>query len=96
MAANRTTMPPPAATPIDPAKADLPCAEALVAMLTDQVEPGLVQMLKNVHVAEDTYKAHKAVRDGFDHNEAEDGWASLRYYLEHAADEVRRIVRAKN
>lgn len=78
MAANRTRHLPTAPTPIDPAKADLPCAEALVAMLTDQVEPGLAELLKNVHVAEDTYNAHKAVRDGFDRNEAEDGWASLR------------------
>ena len=52
----------------------MPCADALVAMLTDQVAPGLVEMLKNVHVAEDANNAHKAVCDGFDHNEARTDW----------------------
>ena len=94
--ATRTKKPAPSATSIDAATADAPCAEALVAMLTDEVDPALAEMLKKVHAAEDAYNANKSVRDGLYHLEAEEGWASLRYYLEQAAGEVRRIVQAKN
>jgi len=85
----------PAATPADPALADVPCAEVLAVLLTDDVGSGLAAMLAKVATAEHAYNSTPAIRDGFDHHEAEDGWASLLHYLEHAAAEVRRIVKAK-
>ena len=92
----KNTFPPPrGAMPADPALADVPCAEALVDLRTDDVGPALAARLAKVNAAEDAYNCTKAIRDGFDHHEAEDGWAGLRYYLEHAAAEVRRIVQAK-
>ena len=81
--------------PADPAQADVPCAEALVDMLTDDIGPAIAAMLATINAAEDAYTSTPAIRDGFDHGKAEDGWASIRHYLEHAAIEVRRIVRAK-
>ncbi len=82
-------------TPVDPALADAPCADALVDMLTDDVGPALATMLAKVNAAEDAYNGTPALRGGFEHREAEDGWAGLRPYLEHAAAEVRRIVPAR-
>lgn len=82
--------------PADPALADDPCADVLVDMLTDDIGPAIAAMLATINAAEDAYTSTPAIRDGFDHGEAEDGWASLRHYLEHAAAEVRRIVRAKH
>ena len=52
-------------------------------------------MLAKANAAEDAYNTTKAIREGFDHNEAEEGWANLRYYLENAVREIRRIVQAQ-
>ncbi len=52
-------------------------------------------MLAKVNAAEEANNSTKAIRNGCAHHEAEDGRASLRYCLDHAAAEVRRIVQAR-
>ena len=95
MQPNSTKKPVATATPVDPALVDAPCAESLVDPLTDEISPALAQMLAKANAAEDAYNTTKAIREGFDHNEAEEGWANLRYYLENAVREIRRIVQAQ-
>jgi hypothetical protein len=72
-----------------------PTAESITRMLTDDLAPGLAAMFAQIQAAEAAYSSTPSIRAGFDDREAEDGIASLRYYLEHAAAQVRRILAAR-
>jgi hypothetical protein len=57
-----------------------------------QAAPDLAAMVAQIQAAHSTTPS---IRAGFDDREAEDGIASLRHYLDHAAAQVRRILAAR-
>ena len=72
-----------------------PTAESIATMLTDDFAPGLAAMVEQIQAAEAAYSTTPSIRAGFDDREADDGIASLRHYLDHAAAQVRRILAAR-
>ena len=72
-----------------------PTAESITRMLSDDLAPGLAAMVEQIQAIEAAYNNTPPIRAGFDDREADDGFASLRHYLEHAAAQVRRILAAR-
>ena len=70
-------------------------AAAIVAALKDHL-PALECALDTTNAVEHAFNTTPPVREGFvDQDAAEDGLASLRYFLEEAVKQVRRVERAR-
>jgi len=71
-------------------------ADELLALLANAITPALAKIHDAAVIAEESYRTNASLRTGFGNPpSAEDGVASLLYYLREAIGQVRKIEKAR-